>query len=427
MELCWHATHVTDYDNAVRRDGYITCCFELVRQWNVVFHEREFLEAVMTGDVPAATYFLTHGMSPNTRTRHYVVTGPMVASHAYPGMTAMHMGVCNMHILELLCDHGGNIHEVHRGTNQTPFYRAVAFGLQLQSSYLLNHGASFHCQALTQLPIYGRDNRQKSPTTQFRSLWGIFLPANERPTPTECSAIKQALMLVFYNGPHPTQVAERLWQAQKAFLLAVSSGDTRLVRKLLDEKREGVDVNEKWNDADSDENGYTQGQTALHVAASLGSMPLVRLLLEHEADIDAMDDEGDTAFGWAYLSCKPKTARLLLSRLADARIGNVLDRPYGGNLVDDDRPEDWEAVGESLRQDWELGAHPDMRWHRRGNFAHFLVGCMFMPLQAHIPTPLPTDVPLPSEPVATEEQRKFLRRKKVFSILGIVRNIASFM
>ncbi|KAF5924739.1 hypothetical protein HPG69_016704 [Diceros bicornis minor] len=56
-----------------------------------------------------------------------------------------------------------------------------------------------------------------------------------------------------------------------------------------------------------------QGRTALLVAAYLGQVELVRLLLQARADVDLPDDEGNTALHYAALGNQPEAAQVLLS------------------------------------------------------------------------------------------------------------------
>ncbi|XP_045404702.1 E3 ubiquitin-protein ligase MIB2 isoform X2 [Lemur catta] len=56
-----------------------------------------------------------------------------------------------------------------------------------------------------------------------------------------------------------------------------------------------------------------QGRTALQVAAYLGQVELVRLLLQARAGVDLPDDEGNTALHYAALGNQPEAARVLLS------------------------------------------------------------------------------------------------------------------
>ncbi|XP_039732799.1 E3 ubiquitin-protein ligase MIB2 isoform X7 [Pteropus medius] len=55
-----------------------------------------------------------------------------------------------------------------------------------------------------------------------------------------------------------------------------------------------------------------QGRTALQVAAYLGQVELVRLLLQARADVDLPDDEANRALHYAALGNQPEAARVLL-------------------------------------------------------------------------------------------------------------------
>ncbi|XP_054440160.1 E3 ubiquitin-protein ligase MIB2 [Pteronotus mesoamericanus] len=56
-----------------------------------------------------------------------------------------------------------------------------------------------------------------------------------------------------------------------------------------------------------------QGRTALQVAAYLGQVELLRLLLQARAGVDLPDDEGNTALHYAALGNQPEAARVLLA------------------------------------------------------------------------------------------------------------------
>nr|XP_037841115.1 E3 ubiquitin-protein ligase MIB2 isoform X4 [Chlorocebus sabaeus] len=56
-----------------------------------------------------------------------------------------------------------------------------------------------------------------------------------------------------------------------------------------------------------------QGRTALQVAAYLGQVDLVQLLLQARAGVDLPDDEGNTALHYAALGNQPEVGRVLLS------------------------------------------------------------------------------------------------------------------
>ncbi|XP_063144232.1 E3 ubiquitin-protein ligase MIB2 isoform X4 [Rattus norvegicus] len=56
-----------------------------------------------------------------------------------------------------------------------------------------------------------------------------------------------------------------------------------------------------------------QGRTALQVAAYLGQVELVRLLLQARASVDLLDEEGNTALHYTAMGNQPEATRLLLS------------------------------------------------------------------------------------------------------------------
>ncbi|XP_062046272.1 E3 ubiquitin-protein ligase MIB2 isoform X3 [Lepus europaeus] len=65
-----------------------------------------------------------------------------------------------------------------------------------------------------------------------------------------------------------------------------------------------------------------QGRTALQVAAYLGQVELVQLLLQARAGLDLPDEEGNTALHYAALGSQPDVARLLLSAGCGADVVN---------------------------------------------------------------------------------------------------------
>ncbi|XP_037684717.1 E3 ubiquitin-protein ligase MIB2 isoform X2 [Choloepus didactylus] len=56
-----------------------------------------------------------------------------------------------------------------------------------------------------------------------------------------------------------------------------------------------------------------QGRTALQVAAYMGQVEMLRLLLQARAGVDVPDDEGNTALHYAALGNQPEAARVLLN------------------------------------------------------------------------------------------------------------------
>ncbi|XP_077007700.1 E3 ubiquitin-protein ligase MIB2 isoform X2 [Tamandua tetradactyla] len=89
--------------------------------------------------------------------------------------------------------------------------------------------------------------------------------------------------------------------AQPGRLVAeVALGNTARVLELLRRHPEQVDAK-------------NQGRTALQVAAYLGQMELLRLLLQARAGVDVQDEEGNTALHYAALGNQPEAARVLLN------------------------------------------------------------------------------------------------------------------
>ncbi|MCC6003801.1 MAG: ankyrin repeat domain-containing protein [Thermofilum sp.] len=87
--------------------------------------------------------------------------------------------------------------------------------------------------------------------------------------------------------------------------IAMVDGDTARVRKLL---RKGANVNAKYGDSDL---------TPLHWAAFLGHVDVVRLLLEHGAEVNARNKYGETPLHRAAAYGRADAARLLLEHGAD--------------------------------------------------------------------------------------------------------------
>uniref|UniRef100_A0A2K6RLN3 E3 ubiquitin-protein ligase MIB2 n=1 Tax=Rhinopithecus roxellana TaxID=61622 RepID=A0A2K6RLN3_RHIRO len=83
-------------------------------------------------------------------------------------------------------------------------------------------------------------------------------------------------------------------------VVEVALGNAARALDLLRRRPEQVDIK-------------NQGRTALQVAAYLGQVELVRLLLQARAGVDLPDDEGNTALHYAALGNQPEVARVLLN------------------------------------------------------------------------------------------------------------------
>lgn len=92
-----------------------------------------------------------------------------------------------------------------------------------------------------------------------------------------------------------------------ALLLAARSNRLNIVKLLLDH---GADINTRPQD----------GETALHEAANSGYLYIVKLLLDRGADINTRDRSGRTALYLASKSGERDVTELLLKKGADASI-----------------------------------------------------------------------------------------------------------
>jgi ankyrin repeat protein len=106
-----------------------------------------------------------------------------------------------------------------------------------------------------------------------------------------------------------TDVDARNAQDESPLMLASLKGELGLVKQLVSRS---ADVNKP-------------GWTALHYAATHGHLPVIRLLLEHHAYIDAESPNGTTPLMMAAHYGSPEAVKLLLDEGADPTIKNRLD------------------------------------------------------------------------------------------------------
>lgn len=112
-------------------------------------------------------------------------------------------------------------------------------------------------------------------------------------------------------------------QGESALMLAALAGDADVCRKLIDK---GADINKP-------------GWTPLHYAATGGSVPIIKMLLEHHAYIDTESPNGSTPLMMAAKYGTADAVRALLDGGADPMVKNsldltALDFAYANNRTD---------------------------------------------------------------------------------------------
>jgi ankyrin repeat protein len=142
-------------------------------------------------------------------------------------------------------------------------------------------------------------NRGFDPNTPNpEKLDGLYLALRE-------SNMKAAQALIDWPK---TNVESRTPQDESPVMIAALRGHIAVVRKLIDR---GADVNKP-------------GWTALHYAATSGHVPIIDLLLEHHAYIDAEAPNGTTPLMMAAHYGSVEAVKFLLDKGADPLLKNQL-------------------------------------------------------------------------------------------------------
>ncbi|XP_070467256.1 E3 ubiquitin-protein ligase MIB2 isoform X2 [Equus przewalskii] len=143
------------------------------------------------------------------------------------------------------------------------------------------------------LDVAERARENKSAGTQLRQpVGGGLLPTTTSPYPCPPGSLSVALDKLRAQKSDPEHPGR--------LVVEVALGNMARSLDLLRRHPEQVDTK-------------NQGRTALLVAAYLGQVELLRLLLKARADVDLPDDEGNTALHYAALGNQPEAARVLLS------------------------------------------------------------------------------------------------------------------
>jgi uncharacterized protein len=134
-------------------------------------------------------------------------------------------------------------------------------------------------------------------TLDPKGLHGLYIALRE-PSP------KVAQVLVDWPK---TDVNVLNAKDESVLMLAALKGDAPIAEKLI---KRGADVNKT-------------GWAPLHYAASSGNLPIIALLIENSAYIDAESPNGTTPLMMAAMYGTPEAVKLLLQEGADPQLKNV--------------------------------------------------------------------------------------------------------
>ncbi len=211
----------------------------------------------------------------------------------------------------------------------TYLYVLIGFSVVHAGSYEDFFAAIKHddTQAIKALLVRGFDPNTIDPTGQC----SLYLALRD-------ASLKAAEVLIDWPK---TDVNRLNAKDESPLMLAALKGHLALAGKLI---RRGADVNKT-------------GWTPLHYAASGGQLPLISLLLENSAYIDAESPNGTTPLMMAAMYGTPAAVKLLLQEGADPQLKNqqglsALQFAQRGN-----RPDSVEAIAAFIRS-----KRPAGRW-----------------------------------------------------------------
>ena len=203
------------------------------------------------------------------------------------------------------------------------------FGVANAGSYddFFNAVKQDNARKVKELLINGFD----ANTPDTKDLSGLHLAVLE-PSP------KAALVLIEWAKTDVNQLNKK---GESALMLAALKGNQQIAEKLI---KKGGDVNKT-------------GWTPLHYAATGGWVPIVNLLLENSAYIDAGSSNGTTPLMMAAMYGTSAAVNFLLQEGADPAIKNqqgltALDFAQKGN-----RPDAIKAIATALKS-----KHPAGQW-----------------------------------------------------------------